>query len=110
VRGCCRIETGSPTCPPGPDYQEDELLPGIVYKYTRCKGNLCNDSDGDRATVKGGGVIVVEGVPEDYEWAEKAYGGNDEDGDLIVEGASKAGISQAARMTLLSTLAIVILY
>jgi hypothetical protein len=83
VRGCCRIETGSTTCPPGSDYQENELLPGVVYKYTRCKGDLCNDSDGTRdGDDKSGGVIVVDGVPEDYDWAEKTFGVSDDDDEI----------------------------
>ncbi len=73
IRGCCRIETGSPTCPPGADFQvrknpyiplkkkKNEIFSSIIqiqtqnsftYYYTRCSGDLCNDSDGLDNTVQ----------------------------------------------------------
>jgi len=62
--------------------------------YTRCKEDLCNDTDGTRATVEGGGVIVVDGVDEDYDWAKQTYGLCDEnDEDCDVSGANASDVS-----------------
>eukprot|EP00095_Tigriopus_kingsejongensis_P003218 maker-scaffold699_size109694-snap-gene-0.21 protein:Tk03218 transcript:maker-scaffold699_size109694-snap-gene-0.21-mRNA-1 annotation:"PREDICTED: uncharacterized protein LOC103312404" len=63
-RGCCRVKTASPVCPPGDDFQIIENTNPPFKKFlTRCKDSNCNDDTGDEggSNSDGGGSIVVPG-------------------------------------------------
>merc|ERR1711973_353612 len=64
-RSCCKIKPGSPSCPPGDNFQKIKTNEYTRY-LTRCSKDLCNNSKGNSADGGGGddgdknhnGVIV----------------------------------------------------